>query len=230
MPGLLRRQRSDLAERNAPPASQLYVERAGPCRARRLAQQIVASGRRRAYEREPVIKAICYDAFGGPEVLRYGDLPIPEPGSDEVLVRVAAAAVNPIDRRLRTGELQEYFTRDFPITPGWDFSGRIERSGSAVVGFRPGDDVLGLAFTWHLHGGTYAEFACVEAQALAALGPSQSRWRNTWVRRSIPPAVVRMWILCEASGRKLEDLKLIMRVACSVGRDHLQDRVARVFR
>ncbi|MDP2325607.1 MAG: NADP-dependent oxidoreductase [Gammaproteobacteria bacterium] len=110
-------------------------------------------------------------------MLRYGDLPIPEPATDEVLVRVAAAAVNPIDRRLRAGELQEYFTRAFPITPGWDFSGRIERTGSAVSGWSPGDDVLGLAFTWHLHGGTYAEYACVKAESLAAK-PAPLSWHH----------------------------------------------------
>jgi len=110
-------------------------------------------------------------------VLRYGDLPIPEPAPDEVLVRVAAAGVNPIDRRLRAGELQEYFTRAFPITPGWDFSGRIERAGSAVSGWQPGDAVLGLAFTWHLHGGTCAEYACVRAESLAAK-PADLSWHQ----------------------------------------------------
>lgn len=114
------------------------------------------------------MKAVYYDGHGGPDVLKVGDLPIPEAGPDQVLVKVAAAAVNPIDRRLRGGELQEYITRTFPVIPGWDFSGRIERVGSNVTDWAPGDEVVGLAFTWAIQQGTYAEYVPVDASAIAA--------------------------------------------------------------
>ncbi len=113
------------------------------------------------------MRAVFYEQFGPPEVLRVGERPLPEPAADEVLVQVAAAGVNPIDRRLRNGELQEFFAREWPIVPGWDVAGRIVSTGSEVAGWQPGDEVVGLAFTWFLHHGTYAEFVPVKATAIA---------------------------------------------------------------
>lgn len=113
------------------------------------------------------MKAVYYESFGGPEVLRIGDLPVPEPADDEVLVRVAAAGVNPIDRRLRNGELQEYLKRIFPVIPGWDLAGRIVKVGKRVSGWAVGDEVVGLAFDWTVKNGTYAEYAPVKASAIA---------------------------------------------------------------
>ncbi len=113
------------------------------------------------------MKAVYYDTHGGSEVLQLGDRPVPEPGEHQVLVRVAAAAVNPIDRRLRAGELQEYITRTFPVIPGWDFSGRIVKLGANVKTWKVDDEVLGLAFTWSIQHGTYAEYVIVDVSALA---------------------------------------------------------------
>ena len=113
------------------------------------------------------MRAVYYEQFGSPDVLRVGERPMPEPAADEVLVQVAAAGVNPIDRRLRGGELQDFFTREWPIIPGWDVAGRIVRTGSAVADWRPGDDIVGLAFTWSLHHGTYAEYVPVKATSIA---------------------------------------------------------------
>ncbi len=113
------------------------------------------------------MKAIYYEEFGPADVLKPGDLPMPQPKAGQVLVRVAAAAVNPIDRRLRAGELKDYFQREWPIIPGWDFSGRIAEIGDEVTGWEVGDDVVGLAFSWFLHGGTYAEYVAVDVTAIA---------------------------------------------------------------
>lgn len=113
------------------------------------------------------MKAIYYEEHGTPEVLTFGDLPVPEPAEDEVLVQVAAAGVNPIDRRLRAGELQEYITRTFPVVPGWDLSGKIDKVGSAVKNWKEGDAIVGLAFTWSIQHGTYAEYAPVKAESIA---------------------------------------------------------------
>lgn len=113
------------------------------------------------------MKAIFYHQFGGPDVLQIGECPVPEPAADEVLVKVAAAGVNPIDRRLRNGELQEFFVREWPIIPGWDLAGTIVRVGANVSGWKAGDEIVGLAFTWTLHHGTYAEFAPVKAASVA---------------------------------------------------------------
>lgn len=114
------------------------------------------------------MRAVFYQSHGGPEVLQVGELAKPVPADDEVLVRIAATAVNPIDRRLRGGELQEYITRTFPVVPGWDFSGIITEVGTDVTDWKPGDAVVGLAFTWAIQHGTYAEYAPVKASAIAA--------------------------------------------------------------
>lgn len=114
------------------------------------------------------MKAVFYQQHGAADVLQVGDLPIPEPGDDQVLVQVAAAAVNPIDRRLRAGELQEYITRTFPVVPGWDLAGRITKLGKNVSNWNVGDDVLGLAFTWAVQHGSYAEYCTIDASAICA--------------------------------------------------------------
>jgi NADPH2:quinone reductase len=120
------------------------------------------------------MRAVYYEQFGPPEVLQVGERPVPELAADEVLVRVAAAGVNPIDRRLRGGELQDFFTRTWPIVPGWDVAGRIVKVGTDVRGWRTGDDVVGLAFTWSLQHGTYAEYVPVKAASIAAKPPELS--------------------------------------------------------
>ena len=113
------------------------------------------------------MRAVYYEDFGTADVLKIGQRPCPEPAADEVLVQVGAAGVNPIDRRLRNGELQDFFKRQWPIVPGWDVSGRIVKTGTDVTGWKAGDDIVGLAFTWTLQHGTYAEFVPVKAASIA---------------------------------------------------------------
>jgi len=120
------------------------------------------------------MKAVYYEQHGDADVLEVGELPTPPVADDEVLVQVAAAGVNPIDRRLRSGELQEYITRTFPVVPGWDLAGRIVALGKDVDGWSVGDDVVGLAFTWAIRYGTYAEFVPVKAESIAAKPASMS--------------------------------------------------------
>ena len=113
------------------------------------------------------MRAVYYHAHGDADVLEFGDRPVPEPDAGQVLVKVAAAGVNPIDRRLRAGELTEYIQRTFPVVPGWDFSGRIESVGADVKDWHPGQDIVGLAFTWAIQHGTYAEYVPVDTTAIA---------------------------------------------------------------
>ena len=114
------------------------------------------------------MRAVYYEQHGDAGVLKLGELERPQCGPEQVLVQVAAAGVNPIDRRLRAGELQEYIQRTFPVVPGFDLSGRIVEVGEQVSDWQAGDDVMGLAFTWSIQHGTYAEFAPVDAAAIAA--------------------------------------------------------------
>ncbi len=120
------------------------------------------------------MRAVYYNTHGSVDVLNIGELPVPSPGPDEVLVQVAAAGVNPIDRRLRAGELTAYIERTFPVVPGWDLAGKITAVGDNVEGWQVGDEVSGLAFTWSIQHGTYAEFAPVNASSIAAKPKSLS--------------------------------------------------------
>jgi len=113
------------------------------------------------------VRAVYYETHGEAQVLQVGELDKPPCGPNQVLVEVVAAGVNPIDRRLRAGELQEYIQRTFPVVPGFDVAGRIAEVGSDVADWRVGDEIMGLAFTWSIQHGTYAEFAPVEASAIA---------------------------------------------------------------
>ncbi|MEM1114592.1 MAG: NADP-dependent oxidoreductase [Pseudomonadota bacterium] len=113
------------------------------------------------------MKAVYYTEHGNADVLQVGELPMPPVAEDEVLVQVVATSVNPIDRRLRGGELLEYIPRAFPVVPGWDLAGRVVAVGDGVTEFAEGDDVVGLSFIWAIQHGTYAEYAPVRASALA---------------------------------------------------------------
>lgn len=106
------------------------------------------------------MKAIRVRNFGGPEVLRLEELPTPEPGPGQVLVRVAAAGVNPYETYIRAGAYPDLPA--LPYTPGSDGAGTVAAAGAGVKAFKPGDRVY-LAKSLS---GTYAEYAlALETQA-----------------------------------------------------------------
>jgi NADPH:quinone reductase-like Zn-dependent oxidoreductase len=105
-------------------------------------------------EMNGTMKAISQDELGGPEVLELVTLPIPEPGVSQILVRVHAAGVNPIDGAQRqTGA----FVGEPPFVLGWDISGTVEAVGPGVTLYEPGDEVFGLLPFPEGHG-AYAEY------------------------------------------------------------------------
>ena len=101
------------------------------------------------------MRAIQYERFGGPEVLRLVDLPAPAPGPGEVAIEVRAASVIPGDWKLRAGHLQHLFPITFPKIPGRDGAGIIVEVGSGVDGWSVGEAV-GFV-TQHTESGSYAE-------------------------------------------------------------------------
>lgn len=113
------------------------------------------------------MRAVCYDHFGGPEVLTLGDLPEPKVGPDSVLVRVAAAGVNPVDIGIREGQLDGLFDAHFPVVPGWDLAGEVVRSGPAASTYAVGDRVVGYARLDSIGPGTCAELVAVPERVLA---------------------------------------------------------------
>src|SRR4029077_12607466 len=82
------------------------------------------------------MKAIRIHTYGGPEVLKYEAAPRPEPQAGEGLVRVHAAGVNPIDWKVREGEMKEVWPHKFPLILGWDLSGVVEELGRGVSRFK----------------------------------------------------------------------------------------------
>ncbi|MFF7439312.1 zinc-binding dehydrogenase [Streptomyces sp. NPDC008122] len=113
------------------------------------------------------MKAISYNRYGGPEVLEYGELPDPKVGPDEVLVRVRAAAVNPVDWKAQAGYLDGMLDVVFPVVPGWDVSGVVVRTGVSVPEYDAGDEVMGYVREDVLAHGTFAEYVSAPVRTLA---------------------------------------------------------------
>jgi NADPH:quinone reductase-like Zn-dependent oxidoreductase len=87
------------------------------------------------------MRIVTQETLGGPEVLRVTEAPRPEPGPTEVLVRVHAAGINPVDWKVRAGG---GFLGEPPFTVGWDVAGVVEQAGFGATGVREGDEVLGM--------------------------------------------------------------------------------------
>jgi len=111
------------------------------------------------------MKAVRFHDYGGGDVLVLEEIPRPAIGDDEVLVKVAAAGVNPVDWKVRGGYLKDFMPYDLPLIPGWDFSGVVEETGSGVSGLAAGEEVYGLADL--ARDGTYAEYVAVKAATVA---------------------------------------------------------------
>ncbi|MCB8883001.1 NADP-dependent oxidoreductase [Acidisoma cellulosilytica] len=112
------------------------------------------------------MKGISYSRFGGSEVLEYGDLPEPKLSQNAVIVRMKAAAINPADIALQAGLGESMMETWFPVVPGWDLAGIVERVGAGVTEFQPGDEVVAYTHQEILHSGTYAELASVPVERL----------------------------------------------------------------
>lgn len=113
------------------------------------------------------MKAIAINDFGGPEQLQLVERPMPPITDDQVLVAVHVAAVNPIDWRIRKGQLKNFVAYEFPAIMGREVSGVVARVGAAVRDFAVGDAVLGFLQQRLMHWGGYAQFVPVEAAKLA---------------------------------------------------------------
>src|SRR5579862_812641 len=107
------------------------------------------------------MKAIVVHQYGGPEVLKFEEYPDPVPGAGEVLVRVVASSVNPIDYKRRAGLTQDFYPMKFPSLIGVDVAGTVVTIGLGVEGFSVGDLVFAMADN------TYAELCVVKAEVLA---------------------------------------------------------------
>jgi NADPH:quinone reductase len=114
------------------------------------------------------MKAVILEKAGAPPVLR-DDVPAPTPGAHEVLVRVRASSVNPVDNAIAAGMLAEIAEHIFPITLGRDYAGVFEQVGADVGGFSMGDEVFGFvpAMSPVVHDGSWAELIVVPEASIA---------------------------------------------------------------
>jgi NADPH:quinone reductase-like Zn-dependent oxidoreductase len=154
------------------------------------------------------MNAIVVHQYGGPEVLKFEDYPDPVPGSGEVLVRVAAASVNPIDYKRRAGLTKDFYPITFPGLIGVDMSGTVVKLGPGAEGFSVGDQVFAMADN------TYAELCVVKADVLAKV----PKGLDLIDAAALPLVTVTGNQLLAATGVKAGQTVLVVGAAGNVGR------------
>ncbi len=154
------------------------------------------------------MKAVVVHQYGGPEVLRFESYPDPVPGPGEVLVRVAATSVNPIDYKRRAGLTQDFYPLQFPALIGVDVAGTVVEVGPGVEGFSVGDQVFAMADN------TYAELCVIKAAILAKIPKGLDLIRAA----ALPLATTTGNQLASATGIKAGQTVIVVGAVGSVGR------------
>ena len=154
------------------------------------------------------MKAIVVHEYGGPEVLKFEEYPDPVPGPGEVLVRVAATSVNPIDYKRRAGLTKDFFPITFPGLIGVDIAGTVVKVGPGVEGFTVGDQVFAMAAN------AYAELCVVKAEILARI----PKGLDLIQAAALPLVTTTGNQLLSATGIKAGQTVLVVGAAGSVGR------------
>ena len=134
------------------------------------------------------MKAIRIHNYGGPEVLKYEAAPQPQVSAEgEVLIRVHAASVNPIDWRVREGYMKDFWPHKFPLILGWDLSGVVEELGRGASRFKIGDEVYSVPDP--TRNGAYADYIVVRESELALKPKSLPHIRAA----AVPLAALTAW-------------------------------------
>ncbi len=158
------------------------------------------------------MNAVRIHEYGHEDVLSYETAPIPAIQDDDVLIRVMAASVNPLDWKIREGHMKKRIQHEFPLILGWDVSGVIESTGSKVSQFRKGDEVYTRPDL--SRNGSYAEYIVVKADE-AALKPETL---NHAEAASIPLAGITAWqALVEVANISRGDSLLVHGASGGVG-------------
>jgi NADPH:quinone reductase-like Zn-dependent oxidoreductase len=134
-----------------------------------------------------VMKAMVIHEFGGPEVMKYEDAPKPEPKDDEILVRVMAAGINPVDSYVRQGMFGKRGLDNRPAIIGYDIAGVVEKTGANAKKFKAGDAVY--SYLSVMRGGGYAEFA-IAKESETAVKPRNINFEEA---ASVPLAATTAW-------------------------------------
>lgn len=135
------------------------------------------------------MKAMAITAYGGPEQLRMMELPTPVPGEDEVLIEVVYGSVNPVDWKIREGQLKDRLPNVFPIIPGWDAAGTVKAVGASVTRFKGGERVFAYCRKPTIQWGTYAEYVTMDARHVALMPKNLSFAQAA----AIPLATLTAW-------------------------------------
>lgn len=133
------------------------------------------------------MKAVRIHAFGGREVLELNDIAIPEAKQGEVLIKIHAASVNPVDWKIRQGYLQPLLNHALPLTMGWDVSGEVVAVGGGVIHLKVGDEVYSRPNI--ANNGSYAEYMTASAEEVA-LKPKSLTWQEA---AGVPLAGLTAW-------------------------------------
>ena len=115
-------------------------------------------------DEKPMIKAVVAHEYGAPEVLKFEEVPRPEPKENEALVRVIASSVNPADPLTLSGKYAREFGTHLPLIPGYDIAGVVEKTGANVTKLKVGEAVYG----YPTFGGGWAEYVTVQEWEVAA--------------------------------------------------------------
>ena len=137
---------------------------------------------------EPIpstMKAVVAHEYGGPEVLKLEDVPVPQPKDDEVLVRVIASGVNPADPLILGGKYAKEFGTRLPLILGYDAAGVVVRTGANVTRLKAGDPV----YAYLLMGGGWAEY-CLTNEREAAIIPKGTSFTQA---AAVPLAALTAW-------------------------------------
>jgi NADPH:quinone reductase-like Zn-dependent oxidoreductase len=155
------------------------------------------------------MKAVRFDEYGPVDVLDVRDVPMPEPGPGQVLVKVKAAGINPGEAKIRDGALAERWPATFPSGQGSDFAGVVEKPSLDVTNVEPGDAVIG----WVDTRSSQAEYVVAEA-ANVVRKPDGLPWE---VAGAIPVAGFTAWAMVRAVGLKPGDAVVVSGAAGGVG-------------
>lgn len=141
------------------------------------------------------MKAVQIHQYGGKEVLQYEDCPVPSISDNQILIKVVATSVNPVDWKIREGYLKQVIDYPMPFIPGWDVAGIVEKAGSKVSQFAIGDAVYSRPDI--TKNGTYAEYIAVDAAEVASKPATLSFMEAA----SLPLAGITAWEALFTAGK-----------------------------
>jgi len=143
------------------------------------------------------MKAVRIQTYGGPDVLKYEDVPRPKPEKGEVLIQVHAAGVNPVDWKIREGYFKDRNLHALPLVLGWDVSGVVEATGPDVTRLKKADEVYSRPDV--ARDGAYAEYIVVRESEVSVKPKSIDHFHSA----AIPLAALTAWqSLFDSQGKR----------------------------